>query len=80
MFRVPLIGVVAVGKGTQASGGRLLAQQGEKPISLGRIDRRHGQHGSGIDGPARGPSLAIGLLCDGDLGLFLLDKAIENDA
>jgi hypothetical protein len=80
MFRVPLIGVISMGEGAQASGSWLLAQQGEKPICLGHVDRRHGHHGSGIDGPARGPSLAIGLLCDGDLGLLLLDKAIENDA
>jgi hypothetical protein len=69
-----------VGEGAQASASWLLAQQGEEPICLRRIDRRHVQHGSGIDGPARGPSQAIGLLCDGDLGLLLLDKAIENDA
>jgi hypothetical protein len=69
-----------VGKGTQASGGRLLAQEREEPISLGRIDRRHGHHGRGIDESARRSSLAIGLLCDGDLGLFLLDQAIEKDA
>ena len=80
MFRMPLIGVVAVGEGAQASVNWLLAQHGEEPICLRRIDRRHVQHGSGIDGPARGPSQAIGLLCDGDLGLLLLDKAIENDA
>ena len=80
MFRVPLIGVISMGEGAQASGSGLLAQQGEEAICLRRIDRRHGHHGSGIDGPARGPSQAIGLLCDGDLGLLLLDKAIENDA
>ena len=80
MFRMPLIGVVAVGEGAQASASWLLAQQGEEPICLRRIDRRHGHHGSGIEGSARRPSLAIGLLCDGDLGLLLLDKAIENDA
>jgi hypothetical protein len=49
MFRMPLIWVVAVGEGAQASGNWLLAQQGEEPICLRRIDRRHGQHGSGID-------------------------------
>ena len=80
MLRVPLIGVISMGKGAQASGSWLLAQQGEEPICLRRIDRRHGHHGSGIEGSARRPSLAIGLLCDGDLGLLLLDKAIENDA
>ena len=73
-----------MGEGAQASSRWLLAQQGEEPICLGPIDRRHGQHGSGIGGPVRGLSLAIGLLCDGDLDLLLLllllDKAIENDA
>jgi hypothetical protein len=80
MFRVPLIGVISMGEGAQASGSGLLAQQGEEAICLRRIDRRHGHHGSGIDGPARGPSQAIGLLCDGDLGLLLLNEAIEKDA
>ena len=69
-----------MGEGAQASGSWLLAQLGEEAICLRRIDRRQGNHGSGIEGPVRGPSLAIGLLCDGDLGLLLLDKAIENDA
>ena len=82
VFRVPLVGVASMREGAQASGARLLAQQGEEPIRLGRIDWWHGHHSSGIDGSARRPSLAIGLLCDGDLGLLLLllDKAIENDA
>ena len=49
VFRVPLVGVGSMGEGAQPGGGRLLAQQGEEPIRLGRIDRRHAHHSSGID-------------------------------
>ena len=49
VFRVPLVGVGSMREGEQPGSGRLLAQQGEELIRLGRIDRRHAHHSSGID-------------------------------